>query len=87
MRFLHIHGSTFTNSYNCGSCSTVVFTMKKLGLPWWSSGSESGCHAGDTGLIPGPGRFHMLQLLKPMYLESVLLNKRSPCSEKPTHHN
>ena len=30
------------------------------GLPWWLSGKESACNAGDTGdkgLIPGLGRF------------------------------
>ena len=29
------------------------------GLPLWLSGKESTCHAGDMGLIPGPGRSHM----------------------------
>ena len=27
-----------------------------MGLPWWFSGKESTCHAGDTGSIPGLGR-------------------------------
>ena len=27
-----------------------------LGLPWWLSGKESACSAGDAGLIPGLGR-------------------------------
>ena len=27
-----------------------------LGLPWWFSGKESACNAGDTDLIPGLGR-------------------------------
>ena len=27
-----------------------------LGLPWWFSGKESACSAGDAGLIPGLGR-------------------------------
>ena len=27
------------------------------GLPWWLSGKESTCNAGDLGLIPGLGRF------------------------------
>ena len=48
-------------------------------------------NAGDTGLIPGPGRFLMsqsnqaqaLQLLKPMSLKPVLRNKRSHHNEKP----
>ena len=26
------------------------------GLPWWFSGKESACNAGDTGSIPGSGR-------------------------------
>ena len=25
------------------------------GLPWWLSGKESTCNAGDAGLIPGSG--------------------------------
>ena len=28
----------------------------KEGLPWWLSGKESTCQAGDSGLIPGWGR-------------------------------
>ena len=27
------------------------------GLPWWLSGKESTCNAGDTGWITGSGRF------------------------------
>ena len=50
--------------------------------------------AGDRGLTPGLGRFHMLQsswaqatqLLKPTHLEPVL-HKQSHCDEKPAHHN
>ena len=26
-----------------------------MGLPWWFSGKESCCNAGDVGLIPGLG--------------------------------
>ena len=26
------------------------------GFPWWFSGKESTCNAGDTGLTPGSGR-------------------------------
>ena len=26
------------------------------GRPWWLSGKESTCNAGDLGLIPGSGR-------------------------------
>ena len=28
-----------------------------IGHPWWLSGKESACNAGDRGLIPGLGRF------------------------------
>ena len=27
-----------------------------MGLPWWLSGKESACNAGDQGSIPGSGR-------------------------------
>ena len=30
--------------------------MKSEGLPWWLSGKESTCNAGDPGLIPGSER-------------------------------
>ena len=51
-------------------------------------------NAGDTGLIPGLGKSHMLQgnkarappLLKPACLEPVLCNKRSHHNEKPALH-
>ena len=26
------------------------------GLPWWLSGKESACNAGDLGSVPGSGR-------------------------------
>ena len=31
--------------------------LKGLGLPWWLSGKEPACNAGDLGLISGLGRF------------------------------
>ena len=30
--------------------------MHILELPWWLSGKESACNAGDAGSIPGSGR-------------------------------
>ena len=36
-----------------GYISTLLLYMA---LPWWLSGKESGCNAGDMGLIPGSGR-------------------------------
>ena len=30
--------------------------MHVYGLPWWLSGKESTCQAGDAGSIPGSGR-------------------------------
>ena len=52
-------------------------------------------HAGNTDLIPAPGRFHMLwgneahelQLPKPRILEPVLCNKGSHHDEKPARRN
>ena len=34
-------------------CSICI---RKSGRPWWLSGKESTCQAGDLGLIPGLGR-------------------------------
>ena len=50
-------------------------------------------NAGDMGLIPGLGRFHVLRdneactppLLKAACLEPVLCNKGSHSNEKPEH--
>ena len=30
--------------------------QRQLGLPWWLSGKECVCNAGDVGLIPGLGK-------------------------------
>ena len=30
--------------------------IQLAGLPWWLSGKESTCNAGDTGSSPGSGR-------------------------------
>ena len=30
--------------------------QRQLGLPWWLSGKECVCNAGDVGLIPGSGK-------------------------------
>ena len=37
--------------------SFLVHCSVCLGLPWWPSGKESACNAGDLGLIPWLGRF------------------------------
>ena len=31
--------------------------IMRTGFPWWLSGKESTCQAGDSGLIPGLGRY------------------------------
>ena len=41
-------------------------------------------NAGDTGSIPGLGRFHNYSALA---LKPVLCSKRNHHSEKPEHHN
>ena len=34
----------------------LITDMYTLGLPWWLSGKESACKAGDVGSIPELGR-------------------------------
>ena len=34
----------------------MFLSVLRGGLPWWLSGKESVCNAGDLGLIPGLGR-------------------------------
>ena len=39
---------------------SLLFSKKHHGrLRWWSSGRGAPANAGDLGLIPGLGRFHM----------------------------
>ena len=49
-----------TNYKNESSGSFLCFFVPCmpvfLGLPWWLSGKESTCSAGDVGSTPGPGR-------------------------------
>ena len=61
-----------------------ILKFKKLGLPWWSSVWDS-ASAGDTGLIPGMGRFHMLRQLSPCTTtaEAQGLRAHAPQPEKP----
>ena len=35
---------------------TLKRSKLHIGLPWWLSGKESTCSAGDAGFIPGLGR-------------------------------
>ena len=49
------------------------------GLPWWLSGEESTCNAGDVGLIPGAGRFPGEE----MATHSSILAWEIPWTEKP----
>ena len=37
-----------------GKSSKILLCVR--GLLWWSDGGQSGCHAGDLGLIPGLGK-------------------------------
>ena len=43
------------NTYN--TYAYIYMHNISQGLPRWLSGTESACNAGDTGLIPGLGRF------------------------------
>ena len=44
-------------------------------VPWWLSGKDSSCNAGDLGSIPGPGRSPGGGHSNPL---------QSACLEKPT---
>ena len=50
----------FLSLINPGAAAMDRFDLrrpkKKLGFPWWLSGKESDCQAGDAGSIPGSGR-------------------------------
>ena len=69
--------------------------LKKKDFPGCPVVKNTPASAGDMGLIPGPGRFHMLwgneahvpQLQIQYALEPVFCNKRSHHSEKPVYCN
>ena len=72
------------------ACTSVV-KHKKLGFPGGTVVKKPPANAGDAGLIPGPGRFHLprsnwdreLQPLKPPCLQPVLRNEpRTPQPER-----
>ena len=49
--------------------------LTKVWLPWWLSGKESACNVGDSGLIPGLGRFSGKRHGNPLlysYLENTM---------------
>ena len=56
----------------------MTFVILDFGLPWWLSGKESACNAGDQGLIPGLGR-------SPGEGNSYLLAKSQTLSDSHTH--
>ena len=69
--------SNFTIAISYSSLS------KDGGLPWWVSSKESACNAraaGDTGPIPGLGRFPWRRVWK---LTPVFLPGESPETEEP----
>ena len=64
--------------------------MYKWGFPGGTVDKNLHAKAGETGSIPGPGRFHMSQPLslgsrdwEPQLLKAICLNKRSRCKEEP----
>ena len=50
-----------------------------MGLPWWLSGKDSACSAGDVSLIPGKED----QLEKKMATNSSILAWEIPWTEEP----
>ena len=53
-----VRGKTIDNTH-IGElfCMLEIDRCYRKGLLWWLSGKESASNAGDTGLIPGLGRF------------------------------
>ena len=58
-----------------------------LGFPGGSVVKNLPANAGDMGLSPGLGRFHMLWSNKALALEAMPSNKRSHHYEKLAHSN
>ena len=56
-----------------------LFILYLMGLPWWLSGKESACNAGDTGLILGQED----ALEEEMAIHSSILVWRGPWTEEP----
>ena len=55
---------------------------RRLGLPWWLSGSQTACSAGDigdVGLIPGSGRSPKEAMATP----SSILVRKTPWTQEP----
>ena len=84
---------TLTVDYN-----KIWKILKEMGIPDFTGGpvvKNLPCNAGDTDLIPGPGRVpHAMEQLalfvtttEPEHLDPILHNKRSHCNEKPAHCN
>ena len=74
----------FYTSYLHDSVATsfrivIRYFYRILGLPWWLSGKESACSAGNTGLIPGSGRSPGEGMATP----SSLLACKVPWTEEP----
>ena len=63
--------------------------MQEIGIPWWLSGKESACQAGDMGSIPGLGRSTGPGATEPSAAttEAALCNQRSHHNDKPVHRN
>ena len=59
-------GDPQVNKIDKNACPRGAYVLKgesgrriskySVGLPWWLSGKESACQAGDPGSIPGLGR-------------------------------
>ena len=61
-------------------CLEFIYNVNcYCGLPWWLSGKEFTCNAGDTGLIPRLGRFPG----KKMATNSNIVAWEIPWTEEP----
>ena len=66
----------------------VGVSLVHLGLPWWLSGKESACSAGDAGSIPGSGKilWRRKRQPTPVFLPGKSHGRKSLAGYSPWGH-
>ena len=64
--------------------SKVYLVIKRKGLPWWLSGKESACNAGDVGSNPGSGKYYWERNGNPLQYS---LAWETPWKEEPAGYS
>ena len=55
LSLVNVGNSAYYVTYMLWELNEQIY-IRALWLPWWLSGKESACKAGDAGSIPWPGR-------------------------------